>query len=101
MWMFVYVVSLEAQSYESLPFSRLNSNASFTVSVRLSKMASYTRPAWGFVYGAGYKHKQTSLRSRRGYVESTPSYKRSAHADSGSIANQRHQWSRKPHRADR
>jgi hypothetical protein len=54
MWMFVYVVSLEARSYEPIPFSRLNSNASFTVSVPLSNMTSYSTPAWGFVYGAGY-----------------------------------------------
>jgi hypothetical protein len=54
LWMFILVVSLRAQSYESSPFSRLNSNAAFTVTAPLSTMGTYTTPGWGFVYGAGY-----------------------------------------------
>jgi len=53
-WMLIYVVSPRAQSSESSPFSRLNSNAAFTVTAPLSTMGSYTTPTWGLVYGAGY-----------------------------------------------
>jgi len=53
-WATVFVLPLRAQTYESSPFRRLNSNAAFTVSAPLSSTASYTTAAWGFTYGAGY-----------------------------------------------
>jgi len=45
---------VDAQSNESHPFSRLTSNAGFTVSVPVSTTANYITPGWGLVYGAGY-----------------------------------------------
>lgn len=53
-WGIVWVLPLRAQTYESSPFRRLNSNAAFTVSAPLSPTASYTTAAWGLTYGAGY-----------------------------------------------
>jgi hypothetical protein len=50
----VLVVPLRAQTYESSPFRRLNSNVAFAVSAPLSPMAKYTTAAWGVTYGAGY-----------------------------------------------
>jgi hypothetical protein len=38
----VWVLPLGAQTYESSPFRRLNSNAAFTVSVPLSPTSNYT-----------------------------------------------------------
>src|SRR3954470_13448086 len=52
--MFILVVPVRAQSYKSGSFSRLNSNAAFTVTAPLGTMASYTTSEWGFVYGVGY-----------------------------------------------
>ena len=53
-WTFMLIVPLHAQSYESTPFSRLNSNVGFTVTAPLNPTAKYTTAAWGFVYGVGY-----------------------------------------------
>jgi len=53
-WAIVWVLPLRAQTYESTPFGRLNSNAAFTVSAPLSPTASYTTAAWGVAYGVGY-----------------------------------------------
>jgi hypothetical protein len=53
-WAIVWILPLRAQTYESSPFRRLNSNAAFTASAPLSPTASYTTAAWGFTYGAGY-----------------------------------------------
>lgn len=53
-WAIAWVLPLGAQTYESSPFRRLNSNVAFAVSAPLSPMAKYTTAAWGFTYGAGY-----------------------------------------------
>jgi hypothetical protein len=53
-WAIVWVLPLRAQTYESSAFSRLNSNAAFTISAPLIPTARYTTVAWGFTYGAGY-----------------------------------------------
>lgn len=50
----VWVLPLRAQTYESSPFRKLNSNAAFTVSAPLSPTANYTAAAWGVAYGVGY-----------------------------------------------
>ena len=48
------LLHLQAQSSESQPLERLNSNAAFTINVPLNPTARYTNVAWGFTYGAGY-----------------------------------------------
>jgi hypothetical protein len=61
-WSIVWVLPLRAQTSESTPFRRLNSNAAFVVSAPLSPTANYTTAAWGFTYGAGYNfNKHHSL----------------------------------------
>lgn len=50
----IWPLPLRAQTSESSPFRRLNSNAAFTVSAPLSSTSSYTTAAWGFTYGVGY-----------------------------------------------
>jgi hypothetical protein len=54
MCMFIWVFPLQAQNYESQPFSRLNSNVAFTWSAPLNPTARYATAAGGITYGVGY-----------------------------------------------
>jgi len=53
-WSFICVLPLHAQNYEPPTFSKLNSNAAFTIGAPLNPTAKYATPTWCFVYGAGY-----------------------------------------------
>jgi hypothetical protein len=44
---------MKAQSAESEPLRRLNSNVAFTISAPLNQTANYVSAGWGLVYGAG------------------------------------------------
>jgi Outer membrane protein beta-barrel domain len=50
----MWILPLHAQNSESEPFSNLNSNVGFTISVPSGATAKYMSIAWGFNYGAGY-----------------------------------------------
>jgi hypothetical protein len=54
LFMFIVILPLKAQNYESEPFRRLNSNAALTISAPLDGTGVYSNVGWGGVYGAGY-----------------------------------------------
>ena len=58
LFIFIVILPLKAQNYESKPFGRLNSNAAFTINAPLSQTATYSTVGWGFVYGAGYNFSE-------------------------------------------
>lgn len=49
-----FTLPVGAQSDETHPTERLNSNAAVMISIPVGQTAQYATTAWGFAYGAGY-----------------------------------------------
>jgi hypothetical protein len=54
MFVFILIIPLRAQTHESEPVPRLNSNVGFVAAALLNQTAAYTSVGWGAVYAAGY-----------------------------------------------